>query len=96
MSYTHLLPYLVHVEAIVPKEILPAVFPYNPKHNPNVSCAFHAGYIGHSDEDYFVFNNKVHELIDQDILSSTEEKPSVKNNRLPNHDGLIVNVVLEE
>lgn len=36
------------------------------------------------------------ELIDQDIMSFTEEKPSVKNNLLPNHGGPTVNAVLEE
>lgn len=96
MSYTQLLPYLVHVEAIIPKEIPPAVFPYPLKHNPNVSCAFHAGYIGHSTEDYFMFKNRVQELIDQDILSFTEEKPNVKTNMLPNHGSLTINAILEE
>lgn len=72
------------------------MFPYNPKHNPNVSCAFYAGYIGNSTEDYFVFKNKVQELINQDIRSFTKEKPSVKNNMFPNHGGPTATAVLEE
>lgn len=96
MSYTQLFPYLVHVGAIVPKEIPLVVFPYPPKHNPNVFCAFHAGHIGHSIEGCFVSKNRVQELIDQDILSFTEEKPNVKTNLLPNHGSLTVNTVLEE
>lgn len=86
----------MHVEVIVPKEIPPVVFPYNPKHNPNALCAFHVGYIGHSTEDCFVFKNKVQELIDQDITSFTEENLNVKNNLFPNHGGPTVNIVLEE
>lgn len=43
-----------------------------------------------------MFKNRVQDLIDQDILSFTEEKPNVKNNSLPNHGGPTVNVVLEE
>lgn len=48
MSYTHLLPILIHVEAIVPKETGPSRFPYRPRHDPNATCEHHAGYIGHS------------------------------------------------
>ena len=86
----------MHVRVIVPKDIPPTVFPYNPKHNPNVSCAFHGGYIGNSTEDCIVFKNRVQDLINQDILSFTEEKPNVKNNLLPNHGSPTVNAILEE
>lgn len=64
VSYTQLLPYLVQQGAIVPKEIPPVVHPYGLKYNPNASCAFHAGYIGHSTEDYGLFKTRVQELID--------------------------------
>lgn len=96
MPYTQLLLYLVHEGAIAPNEIPPTVFLYNPKSNPNVFYAFHAGYVRHSTEDCFVFKNKVQDLIDQDILSFTEEKPNLKNNLLPNHGGPTVNTVIEE
>lgn len=86
----------MHVGPIVPKEIPSAMFPYPSKYNPNVSCAFHTDYIGHSTEDCFVFKNKVQELIDQDIMCFIEEKPSVKTNLLPNHGSLTINAVLEE
>lgn len=43
-----------------------------------------------------MFKNKVHELIDQNILSFIEEKPNVKANPLPNHDNQVVNATLEE
>lgn len=43
-----------------------------------------------------MFMNRVQDLIDQDIMSFTEEKPNVKNNLLPDHGGPTVNVVPKE
>lgn len=34
--------------AIVPKEIEPTKFPNFPKHDPNATCRYCVGYIGHS------------------------------------------------
>lgn len=65
------------VDVVAPKEIPSAIYPFGPHHNPNVSCAFHEG--------CFVFKNRVQDLIDQNILSFTEEKSKVKENPLPNH-----------
>lgn len=81
---------------IMPKEIPPATFPYSPNHNPNVSCAFHARYIGHSTEDCMIFKNKVQELIDQKLMSFSEEQPNVKTNLLPVHNGPVVNASIEK
>lgn len=86
----------MHVGAISPKEIPPDVYPFGPHHNPNLSCSFHAGYIGNTIEDCFVFKNRVQDLINQNILSFTEEKPNWKANPLPNHGNQIVNAMLEE
>lgn len=58
ISYMHLLHILIHDGEIVPKEIKPARFPYHPKHNPNATCGYLAGYIGHYTEAYFIFNSK--------------------------------------
>lgn len=96
VSYVELVPYLIHVGAIVPKEIPTAYPPFRPKHDPNALCAFHVGYIGHSTEDCWALKYKDQDLINQDILSFSEEKPNVKMNPLPNHGGSIVNVVIEE
>ena len=57
----------------MPKEIKPSRFLYHPKHNPNVTCRYHAGYIGHSIEAYFIFKNKVQELLDQKFIFFTEK-----------------------
>ncbi|XP_050889620.1 uncharacterized protein LOC127094899 [Lathyrus oleraceus] len=87
VSYTQLLPYLVQQGPIMPKEIPPAMPPYNNKHNPNVSYAFHVGYIRHSTEDCLVLKARVQELIDQKVLSFSEVGPNVITNPLPNHCG---------
>lgn len=96
MSYAELVPYLIHVGAIVPKEIHAASLPFHPKHDDNASCAYHAGYIGNSTEDCWTLKYKVQDLINQEILSFSEEKPNVKMNALPKHGGSTVNVVIEE
>lgn len=96
MPYVDLVPYLIHVGAIVPKEIPRAVPLYHSKHNPNASCAYHVGHVGHSTEDCWPLKNKIQDLINREILTFSEEKPNVKTNPLPNHDGPTVNVVIEE
>ncbi|KAI5414553.1 hypothetical protein KIW84_040154 [Lathyrus oleraceus] len=45
MSYTHLLPVLVNVGEIVPKQIELARFPYGRKHDPSAIGGYHAGYM---------------------------------------------------
>lgn len=62
----------------MPKGIPPAIYPYDPKYNPNVSCAFHAAYIGHSIEDYSLLKTMVQELIDQKTLSFSGEGPNIR------------------
>ncbi|XP_050875207.1 uncharacterized protein LOC127078828 [Lathyrus oleraceus] len=96
VPYVELVSYLIHVGAIVPKELLATSPPFNRSHNPNATCAFHAGYIGHSTEDCWALKKRIQELIVQDILYFSEEKPNVKTNPLPNHAGVAVNVVIEE
>ncbi|XP_050909151.1 uncharacterized protein LOC127122922 [Lathyrus oleraceus] len=70
--------------------------PYHYKHNPNASCAYHAGHVGHSTEECWPLKNKIQDLIDRKILTFSEEKPNVKTNPLPNHDVPTVSVVIEE
>ncbi|KAI5407167.1 hypothetical protein KIW84_053424 [Lathyrus oleraceus] len=47
ISYTHLLPIMIHVRAIVPKEIENSRIPYLSKHDPNATYGYHSRYIGH-------------------------------------------------
>ncbi|KAI5424637.1 hypothetical protein KIW84_030720 [Lathyrus oleraceus] len=71
VSYAHMLPILVDVRAIVPKQIEPARFPYRRKHDPQPTCGDHVGYVGHSIEVCHVLNTKVQELIDRNLLCFT-------------------------
>ncbi|XP_050889272.1 uncharacterized protein LOC127094487 [Lathyrus oleraceus] len=96
IPYAELVSYLIHAGAIIPKEIPHGMPPYHPKHNPNASCAYHAGYIGHSTKDYWPLKNKIQELIDQKVLSFSKEESNVKTNPLPNYGGPIVSAVIEE
>lgn len=57
---------------------------------------FHVRYTGHSTEDYLVFKNKIHDLINQNILCFTEEKPNVRTNPLSTHNGPAVSAIIEE
>ncbi|KAI5444276.1 hypothetical protein KIW84_012778 [Lathyrus oleraceus] len=85
VSYAHVLPILVKVGAIMPKQIEPAKFPYSHKHDPHATCGYHAGYVGHSTETCHVLKARVQELIDQKLLSFTPaiaEVPVEKRARL--------------
>lgn len=73
ISYMHLLPIMIHVGEIVSKEIKPARFPYHLRHDPNATCRYHAGYIGHSIKACLIFKYKVQELLDQKLLYFTEK-----------------------
>ncbi|CAK8571617.1 unnamed protein product [Lathyrus sativus] len=73
MSYTQLLSNLIHTGAIIPKEIETTKFPYHPRHDPNATCGYHAGYVGHSTESCIIFKNKVQELLDQKLLYFTKK-----------------------
>ncbi|XP_050894695.1 uncharacterized protein LOC127101344 [Lathyrus oleraceus] len=96
VPYFKLIPYLVHVGAIIPKELPAATPPFRANHDPNASCAYHAGFIGHSIENCWALKCKIQDLINQNILTFSEEKPNVKTNPFPNHSSALVNVVIEE
>lgn len=82
--------------SIIPKEIPAATPLFLPKHDYNASCTYHAGFIGNYTEDCWALKYKIQDLINQDILTFSEEKPNVKMNPLPNHGGAAVNAVVEE
>ncbi|XP_050876611.1 uncharacterized protein LOC127080324 [Lathyrus oleraceus] len=82
--------------AIVPKELPATTPPFHAKHDPNASCAYHAGFIGYSTEDCWALKYKIQDLINQDILTFSEEKPNVKTNPLPNNCGAAVSAVIGE
>lgn len=66
-----MLPILVNVGAMVPKQIVPTRFPYNHKHDPHATYGYHAGYVGHSTETCRDLKARVQELINQKLLSFT-------------------------
>ncbi|XP_050896976.1 uncharacterized protein LOC127103785 [Lathyrus oleraceus] len=96
VRYAELVPYLIHVGAILPRELPTSSPAFNHSHNPNATCAFHTGYIEHSIKDCWALKKRTQELTDQEIMSFSEEKPNVKTNPLPNHGGATVNAVIEE
>ncbi|XP_050918887.1 uncharacterized protein LOC127136366 [Lathyrus oleraceus] len=96
VPYAELVPYLIHVGAIVPRDLPTTSPPFNRSHNPNATCAFHAGHIGHSTEDCWALKKRIQELIDQEILSFSKEKTNMKTNPLPNHGGATINIMIEE
>lgn len=44
ISYAHLLPILVNIRTIVPKQIEPARFPYSRKYGPHAIYGYHVGH----------------------------------------------------
>ncbi|XP_050889356.1 uncharacterized protein LOC127094579 [Lathyrus oleraceus] len=96
VPYSELVPYLVDVGAIIPKEFPVATPPFRNNHGPNASCAYHAGFIGHSTENCWALKCKIQDLINQNILAFSEEKPNVKIKPLLNHNSASVNVEIEE
>ncbi|CAL5207234.1 unnamed protein product [Lathyrus oleraceus] len=72
MSYSQLLPYLIQSSLVEPKSLRPLSEPYQPGYDPDVQCGYHAGTIGHSNEDYNAFKAKVQQLIDKRYISFTE------------------------
>ncbi|KAL5127751.1 hypothetical protein HKD37_14G040115 [Glycine soja] len=71
--YSDLLPYLLDNEMVVirPSKIPQPSFPRG--YNPNVTCAYHGGVLGHSIEHCITLKHKVQSLIDASWLRFEEE-----------------------
>ncbi|KAK2422280.1 hypothetical protein QL285_032826 [Trifolium repens] len=76
VSYSQLLPYLVHNGMVTPIASLPRNPPFPAWYDPKAKCAYHADAEGHSTENCRVFKNKVQELIDKKLLSFKEGEPN--------------------
>ncbi|KAF1869678.1 hypothetical protein Lal_00017253 [Lupinus albus] len=85
-----LFTYLMGQRIIAP---IPGKIPENPGSwfDPNVSCAYHSGTIGHSIENCRSFKFKVQHLVDSKWLNFKQSMPNVSNNPLPNHGNPGVN-----
>ncbi|XP_050896639.1 uncharacterized protein LOC127103419 [Lathyrus oleraceus] len=92
MTYTQLLPYLIHNGIVVPRALPPMPKPHKPWYDENARCAFHANSEGHTTENCKVLKLRVQELIDQKVLSFADV-PNVGNNPLPKHDSSGVNAI---
>ncbi|KAF1895883.1 hypothetical protein Lal_00033987 [Lupinus albus] len=64
-----------------------------PWFNPNVTCAYHSGVIGHSIEHCRALKYKVHHLMDTKQLTFEDATPDVHRNPLPNHGNQGINAV---
>ncbi|XP_019447261.1 PREDICTED: uncharacterized protein LOC109350485 [Lupinus angustifolius] len=64
-----------------------------PWFNPNVTCAYHSGIVGHSIEHCRALKYKVQQLINTKQLVFEENIPDVDRNPLPNHGSQGVNAI---
>ncbi|KAF1891852.1 hypothetical protein Lal_00016882 [Lupinus albus] len=64
-----------------------------PWFNPNVTCAYHSGVIGHSIEHCRALKYKVQHLVDTKQLTFEDAPPDVHKNPLPNHGNQGINAV---
>ena len=95
MSYADLLPSLLSNQMVVvsPGKFYQPAFPL--WYNPNTTCAYHGGVLGHSVEQCVAFKHKVQSLIDAGWLTFQEDSPSVRTNLLANHGSSLANMVGE-
>ncbi|XP_047172662.1 uncharacterized protein LOC124840622, partial [Vigna umbellata] len=93
MTYTKLLPHLLKkgMASIRPMKPLQPPYPHN--YDPNASCNFHGGSVGHSTERCMALKFKVQSLIDAGWLKFQEDKPSVEINPLAEHGNTSTNAI---
>ena len=93
MSYGDLLPSLItnQLAVVTLRRIYQSLFPR--WYNPDVTCAYHEGTLGHSIEQCVALKHKVQSLIDAGWLTFQEDGPNVKTNPLANHRGPAVNAI---
>ncbi|KAH1233471.1 hypothetical protein GmHk_09G025908 [Glycine max] len=93
MTYEDLLPSLIanHLAVVIPGKVLQPPFPK--WYDPNATCKYHGGVLGHSIEKCLALKYKVQHLIDAGWLTFQEDRPNVRTNPLANHGGGAVNAV---
>lgn len=72
MSYTNLCRCLISHNLISPREMKPVQPPFPKGYNPQATCEFHAGAIGHSAENCYLLKHLVQGLIDSRRLTFEE------------------------
>ncbi|KAK2424066.1 hypothetical protein QL285_034464 [Trifolium repens] len=76
VSYSQLLPYLVHNGMVTPEALRPRTAQFPVWYDTKAKCAYHADAEGHSTDNCRAFKNKVQELIDQKLLTFKEGEPN--------------------
>jgi hypothetical protein len=69
VSYSQLLPYLVHNRMVTPRALRPMTAPFPVWYDTKAKCEFHSGAEGHNTDNCRAFKRKVQELIDQKLLT---------------------------
>jgi len=75
---------LLSIGQIVPISVPPMQPPFPAWYNPEVTCEYHAGYVGHSIVTCVAFKKRVLQLIKVGWVTF-EDSPNVNSNPLPKH-----------
>jgi len=96
MSYTKLLPTLLHnsLVTISPMKLVQPPYPKN--YDANAKCDYYDWAIDHSIEMCFTLKHKVQALIDAGWISFQKDKPNVEANPLAGHASSSTNSVMED
>uniref|UniRef100_A0A2N9GSZ5 Integrase catalytic domain-containing protein n=1 Tax=Fagus sylvatica TaxID=28930 RepID=A0A2N9GSZ5_FAGSY len=92
MPLTELYPILIEKSLISPIVPRPYNGPQRRDFNPNSTCDFHFGEVGHTVENCGQLKHRVQDLIDHGVLKF-EGLPNITTNPLPNHPEGGVNMV---
>jgi hypothetical protein len=76
VSYSQLLPYLVHNRMVTPRALKPMTAPFPARYNSEAKCEIHEGAEGHTVDDCIAFKYKVQELMDQKLLTFKKGEPN--------------------
>jgi len=96
MSYTELLPTLLHNSLVIILPMKPVQQPYPKNYDANAKCDYHDGAIDNSTERCFALKHKVQALIDAGQISFQEDKPNVEVNPLAGHASSSANAIMKE
>ncbi|KAF1895766.1 hypothetical protein Lal_00037882 [Lupinus albus] len=67
-----------------------------PWYNPNTSCDYHSGVVGHSTETCRALKHMIQDLIDSKWLEFKDGVPTITGNPLPNHGNQGINVIEQD
>ncbi|KAK2435656.1 hypothetical protein QL285_020699 [Trifolium repens] len=76
VSYSQLLPYLVHNGMVTPEALRSMTASFPVWYDTKAKCEYHTGTEGHSTDNCRTFKNKVQELIEQKLLTFKEGEPN--------------------